>query len=48
MPNSVSYFDIELTVATREMQRSSNELNISVSDRVKCKQKEVNASMLNP
>ena len=37
----------ELTVATSVMQISSNEWSTSVSDNVKCKQKEVNRYTLN-
>ena len=37
----------ELTVATREMQSRFNELSISLSDSVTCKQTEVNTCTLN-
>ena len=36
-----------LTVNTRVMQSSSNELSASISNSVKCKQKEVNTYTLN-
>ena len=38
---------MELTVATCVMQSSSNELSTSISDSVKCKQKEINTYTLN-
>ena len=41
-PQGLGLLEKELTVATRVMQSSSNELSILVSDSVKCVQKEVN------
>ena len=47
-PAGLSTFPKELTVATRVMQSSSNELSTPVSDSAKCKQMKLNTYALIP